>query len=192
MGEIVTVNFRGDELYGFKQAEGDFIAIRPICDALGLGWGSQYNRIKRDPVLSRAVFMMKTPFGANGGQEAVCLRLNRVGFWLATIESSRITDESVREKVVLYQEECADVLAAHFLGKPAHARLIEPDDSRTFVESIRLVTEGRQSWGSQAARELWVHERLPITPSMLKAPFQGDLFTTYRAIRNDDDEQAAA
>src|SRR5690606_40120393 len=111
-----------------------------------------------------------------------CIKLDRVTFWLATIESSRIKDEAVRQKIVVYQEECADVLAAHFLGKrhagPGLGELPEPENARTFNESVGLVREVRQTWGGQAAREIYVHERLPITPSMLKAPMQEDLFTT--------------
>lgn len=185
MGEIVTVNFRGDELYGFKQHDGVFVAVKPITRALGLDWSAQLKRIKRDPILSEGMAMMATPYGLGGDQEAVCLSMERLNGWLFTIDSGRIPNPEVKEKVILYQRECYDVLYAHFAGKrgglePANDL---PDGTRTFGESIRLVTEVRQTWGSQAAREIYFHEKLPVTPSMLQQP-QADLFT-YTAIRRD-------
>ena len=52
MGEIVTVNFRGDELYGFKQDDGTYLALKPMVEAMGLDWSAQLKRVKRDPFVS--------------------------------------------------------------------------------------------------------------------------------------------
>lgn len=189
MGEIVTVNFRGDQLYGFKQDDGVFVALKPMVEAMGLDWSAQFRRVQRDPILSEGIAMMATPFGRGGDQETLCINVEMVQGWLFTIDSSRIKVEEVRRKVQLYQRECYAVLHAHFSGHRLNAHsgeLPDPETARTFNESVRLVTEVRQTWGGQAAREIYVHERLPITPSMLRAPAQEDLFTTYRAIRTDD------
>jgi hypothetical protein len=187
MGEIVTVNFRGDELYAFREDDGVFVALKPIVEAMGLSWVGQNERVNRDPVLSKGVRVIRIPFGRGGGQEQTCLKLDRLNGWLFGIDSARVKDEEARQRVILYQEECCDVLYAHFSGKRA-ARLEigedeKPDDARTFGESVRLVTEVRQTWGSQAAREIYFHEKLPITPAMLQ-PSQSDLFS-YTAIRRD-------
>lgn len=60
---------------------------------------------------------MATPFGRGGDQQAVCLKMDLVNGWLFTIDSSRIKDEAVREKVLLYQRECYGVLHKHFYGR---------------------------------------------------------------------------
>lgn len=57
MGEIVTVNFRGDELYGFRQDDGVFLALKPVVEAMGLTWEPQRQRIQRDPILSEGTSM---------------------------------------------------------------------------------------------------------------------------------------
>lgn len=58
--------------------------------------------------------MMATPLGH--GQETVCLRLDYLNGWLFTIESVRIKDELIRQRVQDYQRECYRVLFRHFTG----------------------------------------------------------------------------
>lgn len=189
MGEIVTVNFRGDELYGFKQEDGTFLALKPMVEAMGLDWSAQLKRVKRDPILSEGMAMMATPFGRGGDQECACIKLELINGWLFTIDTLRIKDEEVRQRVILYQRECYQVLHDHFAGKRRPAELNgEPDEMPTIGERLRLVTETRQTFSSQAAREMWFRQGLPIVPAMLH-PAQNDLFN-YSQINHG--EQSAA
>lgn len=176
MGEIVTVNFRGDELYGFKQDDGVFLAAKPMVEAMGLDWSAQLKRIKRDPILSEGMAIMATPFGRGGDQECVCLKLELVNGWLFTIDTLRIKDETVRERVILYQRECYQVLYEHFSGKRKAIAEIEgdPTDKLTTNEARSLVTEGRQTLGIQAARQLWFKLGL-IRVDAMYAPGANDL-----------------
>lgn len=189
MGEIVTVNFRGDTLYGFKQDDGTFLALKPMVEAMGLDWSAQFRRVQRDPILAEGIAMMATPFGRGGEQEMLCIKLELVNGWLFTIDSSRIKDEAVRERVILYQRECYQVLHDHFAGKKKPGALEgEPDEMPTIGERLRLVTETRQTFSSQAAREMWFRQGLPIVPAMIN-PTQNDLFN-YGMINHS--EQTAA
>lgn len=177
MGEIVTVNFRGDELYGFKQDDGVYLAAKPMVEAMGLDWSAQLKRIKRDPILSEGMAIMATPFGRGDGQECVCITLELVNGWLFTIDTLRIRDEAVRERVILYQRECYQVLHDHFAGKRRTVPELEgdPTEAPTTLERLRLVTETRQTFSQMAAREMWFRQGLPIVPSMIN-PAQNDLF----------------
>lgn len=169
MGEIVTVNFRGDELYGFKQDDGVFVALKPIARALGLDWSAQLKRVKRDPVLSEGMAMMATPYGLGGDQEAVAIKMELVNGWLFGIDSSRIRDETARERVILYQRECYGVLFKHFYkGGLLESEAVdyEPDKALPVGERRKLVTEARQSYGTAASRALWFKLGLPTVPEM--------------------------
>ncbi len=191
MGEIVTVNFRGDELYGFKQDDGVFLALKPMVEAMGLTWEAQRQRVQRDPILSEGTCIMKVPFGRGGAQEAVCLNVELIQGWLFTIDTPRIKDEEVRRKVQMYQRECYAVLHAHFTGKAKSANDgLEPDDTHTFSERLRAVTVTQQAFDSVAARQMWFKMSLPVVPAML-APEQQELFS-YTAIRQPDREADAA
>ena len=170
MGQIVSVNFRGDELYGFERDDGVFVALKPMVEGMGLNWSGQLQRIKRDPILSEGMCIMHTPFGRGGDQECACLRENLIQGWLFTIDSSRIKDEMVRDRVILYQRECYGVLHEHVAGKARRVEDVDgdPDDKPTLTERRQLVTEARQTFGTEAARQLWFRNGLPITPAMLR------------------------
>ena len=178
MTSIVTVDFRGDTLFGFHEGENIFVGLKPIVEAMGLDWSAQLKRVKRDPILSEGMAMMATPFGRGGDQEAVCLRLDLVNGWLFTIMTDRIKDEGVREKVITYQRECYRVLNDHFAGKRKSSEAMMMDDEVSESESTRLkmVTESRQTFGTQAAAQLWFQLGLPVVPAMLQDPRQANLF----------------
>ena len=151
MGEIVTVNFRGDTLYGFRADDGVFVALKPIVDGMGLGWEGQRQRVKRDPILSEGVCVMHTPLGRGGPQEAICLKEDLIQGWIFTIDSARITNDEVRERVILYQRECYSVLHDHFRGKARGTKPEiegDPDDKPPMGERLRQVTEARQTFGT--------------------------------------------
>lgn len=95
MTNIVTVDFRGDTLFGFKEGDSTFVGMKPMVEAMGLDWSGQLQRVKRDPILSEGMVMMPTPFGRGGNQEAVCLKLDLVNGWLFTIDTNRIDRKSV-------------------------------------------------------------------------------------------------
>jgi len=73
MGKIITVNFRGDALYGFENDDGVFVAIKPICDALGMKWEGQRQRLNRDPVLREGTCIMQVAQSIFGMSEVTCL-----------------------------------------------------------------------------------------------------------------------
>lgn len=169
-GNITYVNFRDDILYAVERDDGVFVAVKPICDALGLAWTRQLARLKRDPILSEGMTMMVMP-SPGGAQETTCLKLELVNGWLFTIDSSRIQDEEVRQKVLTYQRECYSVLFQHFYGR-AKATVDQPDEIDEDPQSnegvrVRMVTEARHTFGTQAAGQLWMKLGLPITPAML-------------------------
>lgn len=193
MTNIVTVNFRGDTLFGFEEGDSTFVGLKPIVEAMGLDWSAQYRRVKRDPILSEGIAMMATPFGRGGDQDAVCLNLELVNGWLFTIQADRIKDADVREKVVTYQRECYRVLQDHFAGKRKGKDAVMSEDEVSESEGtrLRMVTEGRQTFGTQAAAQLWFQLGLPVVPAMIDASRQVSLFE-YDAVKHANGVQGSA
>lgn len=195
MGKIITVNFRGDELYGFENDEGVFVALKPIVEAMGMNWSGQEQRVKRDAILSEGICVMHTPFGAGGGQDCLCLRMDLINGWLFTIDDTRIKDEAVRDRVLLYKRECYGVLARHFQQGAMKSERIEVEDHEEAHEAesvkVRLVTECRQVFGNRAAGQLWFQSGLPIVPAMIEEGRHMTLFD-YDKIKTADAPKAAA
>jgi len=141
-----------------------FVAINPICQALGISVRAQRKRIENDLILSegRTVTVLPPAFG---GQEMVLLRLQLVNGWLFGIDARRVKDDAAREKVLAYQRECYAVLYSHFHPSP-------DDIVDAWGPKRALVAEVRLCFGERAACALYIKLGLPTTPEFFR---QGEL-----------------
>ena len=133
--------------------EATLVAMKPIVEGMGLDWSAQRKRIMRHPVLRTCVAIMQAQVpdssylnghdghagarnadlhdrhGHSGqgfaqSREMVLLPLPRVNFFLATIDPARIKDTAIRDAVIAYQIECADVLFRHFFAQASGAQTV--------------------------------------------------------------------
>lgn len=110
------IQFHGHDLVTIHENQGIFVALKPICDAIGLDWEGQRQRVRRDAVLS-SVACMTQATGTDGKQyEMLCLPINKLNGWLFGVDANRVKPE-LKEAVIAYQRDCYDVLDAHFRGK---------------------------------------------------------------------------
>lgn len=86
-----------------------WVAVRPICDVLGIDYHAQYKNLQVDDILSGVLSKQTTHDASNRIQEMVCLPEKYVYGWLFSIRS-----ESPDLKA--YKKECYDVLYNHFHG----------------------------------------------------------------------------
>lgn len=96
-----------------------YIPLRPVCEYLGLDWSAQTRRIRRDPVLSKwstfvAVTATNPAEAAKGGNpNMLCLPLDYLNGFLFGVSATRVKPE-LKERVILYQERCYQVLSEAF------------------------------------------------------------------------------
>lgn len=114
-GQLIKVKFYGDQLWGYRQDDDVFVGVKPIVEGMGLAWNGQLERLKRDPILNEGMRITRIP-SSGGDQEAVCLRLHLVPGWLSGVDANRVKPD-LRDKVILYQRECYDVLAVQALAQ---------------------------------------------------------------------------
>lgn len=115
---LTTVPFQGANLIvreGRTPAD-TMIAMKPLVEGMGLNWETQRQRMTRHPVLKEGTCVIQVP-SAGGPQDMLFLPLMRLNFFLATIHPERVADDAVRERVIAYQTQCADVLFKEFFGK---------------------------------------------------------------------------
>lgn len=96
------INFYGDELTAVRADDGHvYVAIRHMCDALGLTVAPQTRRIKRDELLTdgyQGVTVLVTP---GGRQTYGMLRADLVPMWLTGIRMASVKEE-LREKLTAF------------------------------------------------------------------------------------------
>jgi hypothetical protein len=103
--ETNTVVFYGDEVIITVVEQVPYVPLRPIVDNLGLTWGSQYNRTKRDEVLDARTQLVSVAAADGKAREMLALPLDLLPGWLFGIQPSRVRD-GLRDKLQRYRAEC--------------------------------------------------------------------------------------
>jgi P22_AR N-terminal domain len=112
MGDIINVDFNGGSIPAIPDGDKwDQIVLKPCVEALGLSWGSQYNRLNRQHWA--CVSVTKTQVG-DQQRDVVTVNVRTFTMWLATISTDRIKDVETRELIEAWQNEAADALEAYW------------------------------------------------------------------------------
>lgn len=89
------------------------VAVKPICEALGIAFEPQFTKLKNDPLLN-SVVMLSVTTGSDGKRyEMTTIPFKYVFGWLFRIDSRNVKPEA-KEAVERYQLECYDALYNHF------------------------------------------------------------------------------
>lgn len=142
-GRIVTFEFFGVTMMAIPgdSPAATLIAMRPMVEGMGIRWQSQHRKAMENPILKTCVINLTTQVpGDSQSREWTFLPLTRVGYWLATIHSNKVPDPETREKIVRYQNECADAIFAHFFNKAASSAI--PSDLAELIRRDEGISRG--------------------------------------------------
>lgn len=105
--QTITVNNK--EIQIINTENDKIVPIRPICEALGVGYSNQLKKIKDDEILV-SVVVDSTTTGADGKlYKMTCLPIRYVFGWLFTINPNNV-DADVKQQVLQYRKICYDAL----------------------------------------------------------------------------------
>ncbi|WP_280565114.1 phage antirepressor N-terminal domain-containing protein, partial [Chromohalobacter sp. 48-RD10] len=155
----VSVDFHGTAIPTFNAGGIVRVAMKPICDAIGLQWESQYNRIKRHPVLASTISMMNMVAADGKRRKLLTLPLNKLNGWLFGIDTNRVKPE-IREKLVEYQAECFDVLSDYWQKGQATNPRTTPDERAGLRAAVTMLTTKKSLMHNDAYR--LVHQRFSV------------------------------
>ncbi|SER74921.1 BRO family, N-terminal domain [Azotobacter beijerinckii] len=153
--QLGTVSFQGHDLTVITTDSGErFVAMKPICEAIGLSWNGQYERIQRHEVLKTCVRVTRTEMpGDDQHRELVCLPLDYLNGWLFGVDASRVKPE-IRERLVQYQRECFAALAAYWQqGEAINPRTVLP--AGNVSAPLRLTYNDRHFRIVPVGTEVW-------------------------------------
>ena len=111
MNEISTIPFHGTNIIATEINGVPHVAVKPICEAIGIDYSGQLQKLKRQPWAG--VVKIHTPSGG-GVQETNAIDRRTFTMWLATIDSNRLKNERAKELLIAYQREAADALDQYF------------------------------------------------------------------------------
>lgn len=107
---IEYVAFRGERLTLVWKGSDAYVAVRPICERLGIDPRSQRRKVMAPDSGWRWGYM--TSPSAGGAQESIALHVIELPLWLASISPAKVKPE-LREALIAYRRECALVLFEH-------------------------------------------------------------------------------
>jgi hypothetical protein len=119
------------------------VAVRAVCDFIGVDWSAQYRRIQRDPVLSAEIRTIAITATDGKVREQHCLPASFLHGFLFGINASRVKTES-REALILYQRECYAALSRHFQPARQERDSILLDIEATMRASAELARVQRE------------------------------------------------
>ena len=135
---IQTINFNNQQLLTVEKDGIKYVAVKPICENLGLDWSSQKKRIERDDVLNSVMVVMTTTGSDNKNYEMVCLPIDYINGFLFGIDTSRVSEE-IRPVVLYYKRECYKALF-EFWNKSKEFAL-----PQNYLEALKALVESEES-----------------------------------------------
>jgi antirepressor protein len=142
--KVQEIPFEEDRLIAvILEGEGIAVPVREICRTLGLDIDTQSARVREHEVLSQGLRVVRIRYG-DRIRSVVAILHKYIPFWMATITPGLVA-EHVRPKLVRYQIELVDLLAAIY-GGGLQGALPVPADTVTTALQQRLadaITEVR-------------------------------------------------
>ena len=110
--QIIEVPFRYDVINAVN-VDGDiYVAMRPICENIGIDWARQAQKLdaQKDKFNCRH---MSTVAADGKTRSVICIPLRKLNGWLFSINPNKVR-EDIRPALVAYQEECFSALHDYF------------------------------------------------------------------------------
>jgi hypothetical protein len=128
--QALTVPFHGTELFIVEHNGQPYTPMKPIVEGMGLDWAAQFTKIKQRFASTIAEITMV----AEDGKKRVmtCLPLRKLAGWLYTISAGKVNPE-LRDKIVMYQNECDDALWDYWTKGQATRPHSRPDRTRKML-----------------------------------------------------------
>ena len=152
-----TISFNHQSLVTFEQNGNHYVAMKPICENIGLAWEPQVLRIKRDEVLSQGMIVMIIP--TNGGnQNMICLPIEYLNGWLFGIDINRCKPE-IRDTLIKYKKECYQALHDYWFNGKAE-RKTTVDDRTGLRNAVNMLVSKKGLIYSDAYH--LIHQRFNV------------------------------
>jgi hypothetical protein len=125
------LEFNGKTIF-FLDVEGtNWIAVKPICEALGIDYIQQYKNLKNDIFLSGVLCTHTMHDSSNRLQKMTCLPEFFIYGWIFSINSKN-------QELQQYKWECYRIIYNHFHGSVTRREKILLEKTKTEVEIEKL------------------------------------------------------
>ena len=121
-----TISFNNQSLITVEQNGNHYVAMKPICENIGIDWRAQRQRIVRDEVLCSTVVIITTVAEDGKNREMLCLPIQYLNGWLFGIDINRCNPE-IRDTLIKYKKECYQALHDYWFNGKAERKTTVDD-----------------------------------------------------------------
>lgn len=160
MNAIQTVNFHEQSLITLQKDGVAYVAMKPICENIGLDWEAQRQRISRDEVLNSTACMIKAVATDGKNRELLCLPIHYLNGWLFGVDTNRVKAQ-IKDKLITYKKECYQALFDYWNNGVAVNPRATKDERKPLVQAVNLlVTETGAIYSN-----VWkmIHQRFDVS-----------------------------
>lgn len=104
-----AINFGGKQILTTFADKQWWVAIKPVCEALGVDYIQQFKNLKEDSFFAGALCKHTMHDASSRLQEMLCIRERDVYGWLCSLRSDS-------PELAKYKRTCYDILYANFHG----------------------------------------------------------------------------
>jgi hypothetical protein len=147
-----------------------YVPLHDMCQSLGIQTNGQLRRIRDHEAIAPALvpLVITRAYQDEDAQsrEMWCLRLDRLPYWLGTLQPSRIQDADKRVRVVRFQLEFADVAWAAFRSQILPADMLAeldatlPPGQQAYLQTMDEAAALRQGVAQQGQRLETLEQRV--------------------------------
>ena len=111
------LEFKGKKIY-YTTIDGEhWIALKPICEALGILWRHQHSKLKeKDNIFNELYRAHGIVASDNKERNMICLQENHIYGWIFNIPISSSMSAETRKNMKEYKLKCSEILYKHFKG----------------------------------------------------------------------------
>ncbi|WFF39296.1 phage antirepressor N-terminal domain-containing protein [Moraxella nasibovis] len=136
--QIQTVNFHNQSLITLQKDNVAYVAMKPICENIGLDWEAQRQRISRDEVLNSVACMIKATGTDNKIYKMLCLPIHYLNGWLFGVDTNRVKAE-IKETLITYKKECYQALFDYWKNGVAVNPRATKDERKPLVQAVNML-----------------------------------------------------
>lgn len=148
-----------------------YVAIKPVCEMLGIDYPTQTEVLKSRPIFSSTVGLLPIVGGDGKQREMLCISLKRFFLWLGGIHPNKVKEEA-KEGLMKYQELICDILFEKFVEEPEFYKMKSEQKDR-LREELDAIDESRDKLRKQLKQiDSLTWEDFKANNRQLKLPFE--------------------
>ncbi len=147
----ITVPFHNAELYIVEHGGQPYTPLRQIVQGMGLDWASQFTKIKQKFATCVVEITMQV-LGDDQARSHTCIPVRKLPAWLYSVNPNKVKPE-LRETVIMYQNECDDVLWDYWTKGQAinQRKVISPEQQ----DALQVIVDQRAGDNRKIRAEMW-------------------------------------